>query len=359
MIVFAGVLAASLVVATEQDGHCALALRNKLPCVTTSRGAVIGAEPGEASALKQALTAAEDRFTIRFNRAPPSYALLVGRTPDVVTKELTAAEVVLLPWISEKTQLRAMRIDILTSVLKDPKLGRQLRGLGFTEQDSAGLVDEFWDDLNIAISTYPPYSTLAAHELAHLWFDAAFPSPVPEKPTHRYGTAWPDWLDEAAALSVEGDAGATPRRAEFRDAWRSGGPAPDPLALLLTRIHPVMAQQKDAADVQTSSIALPDGGKVVTSTFMGPTDTSDIFYPQVVAFSDFLQAETANPGVLGEIAAAVAGGTGMEQWLAQSDSGRRLGGSLQEMEVKWRAWLTREYGQPGAPSYKIVPQADD
>ena len=81
---------------------------------------------------------------------------------------------------------------------------------------------------------------------------------------------------------------------------------------------------------------------------MNEAGPKDVFYPQTVVFSDYLQSRTGNPGVLGEVAAAIADGRSFEQWLAESVSGRRLGGSLPALEAGWRAWLLREYGAPAS-----------
>lgn len=349
MIVLVATLAAGLFVTTKTEALCALPAVRDLPCVSTPHGAVVGANRAEGAKLAQALTAAEARFAIRLGRQPPRYALLVGKAPDPVVAALTAAGAsTLLPWAPEEEQIRAMRISFLTALMRRPEMKDGVRATGLTEADIPMGVDEFWDELGISLEPDIPASIVAAHELGHEWFEAAFPFSQDATAGDRYGTPGPDWLDEASALSVEDEAASETRRAEFRKAWKGDGPAPDPLGVFLTRTHPSMTEATGSARTELGTVTLPDGAKVTSSAGITLRDgqASDIYYPQARVFSDFLISRSGDPGVLGAIAAAITQDPNFEAWLADSAPGRKLGGSIRGLESSWHSWLEKEYGQP-------------
>lgn len=226
-----------------EPGLCGLPALRGLSCTSTLQGAVVGASRQEGRALAQAVRAAEARFAIRFGRRGGGHAVLVGRAPQAVVDALSASGAhTLLPWASEEERVRAMRVSLVTAVLRrTPGLQAEFRAAGVTEADIPEMVDEFWDKLGLQLKADTPSSTVAAHELGHGWLAAAFPFREEAPRGDRYGTPGPDWLDEVSALIVEDEASADIQRAAFRNAWKGKGPTPDPLRDFLTRAHPSMS----------------------------------------------------------------------------------------------------------------------
>ena len=325
---------------------CALPALRAVSCVETPHGAVIGAGPEEGRRLGQAARAGEAHFAIRFGRAPSSYAVLLGRTPQAVVEALVAAGVAQkLPWASEAERRAVLEAGMLETFLKRPEFAAIVRGLD--PATAREVMREALTESGIEFEMDIDAGSIMTHELGHGWLEGAFAFPEPATPQDRYGTTGPDWLDEAAAVILEGETAAETRRAEFRKAWQAGSPPPDPLTHFLTREHP--GGEGAAPAFSTELGRTTTATETTVTTFSAGPEPSGLFYPQTQVFIDFLLSRTRDPAVLGEIATALAAGGDLQGWLANSAAGRRLGGTLKAMEAAWNAWLVQEYGRRGPP----------
>ncbi|MDP9413489.1 MAG: hypothetical protein M3Q08_05225 [Pseudomonadota bacterium] len=177
-----------------------------------------------------------------------------------------------------------------------------------------------------------------AHELGHMWYTAAFwpaASPPTTRPTPRYGSPAPDWLDEAAAMLMENEAGARGYRQMFADG-RGADPAraaaisPEmPLAELTSMTHPAMA-------------AMPAG--VAAGPTQIVTGRPSLFYAEVRVFTDYLVNRSGNPRILAAVSEGLRGGGTLDAWLAANGAKNRLPTSLAAIQADWDDWLDQRFG---------------
>lgn len=177
-----------------------------------------------------------------------------------------------------------------------------------------------------------------AHELGHMWYTAAFwpaASPPTIPPTPRYGSPAPDWLDEAAAMLMENEAGARGYRQMFADG-RGADPAraaaipPEmPLSELTSMTHPAMA-------------AMPAGAA------SGPvriiTGRPSLLYAQARVFADYLVDRSGNPRILAVVSEGLRDGGTLDAWLVADGAKNRLPTSLGAMQADWDGWLDQRFG---------------
>lgn len=334
--------------------RCAALTLSEFPvCLDTPSGVVLAADRAEGARNAAYAAAGEVRFRRHFDRAPPPYALVVGRvTPEVTRTLKTAGISAVLPWLTAdqkrvafadsarrgaEAQAKAANLDAAKTAELVATVGRNYQARYEKQGDrDAGVVP---------------------HELGHLWLIHAFwPGAGVDRGGH-YGGPGPDWLDETAAILMEDERLATDRRDQFRLVYKGQAKGDlagrhDPLATFLAKDHPMKGLQD-----RLKPGANPGGGpRVVVMTAderRAGNPGLDVnagarFYLQGRAFADFLVDRTGDPAVFAAIGAALAKGQTLEQWLATEGEGRGLGRSVAEMEAVWNAWLQARFGPAAA-----------
>ncbi|MEN5115965.1 hypothetical protein ABE488_01320 [Luteimonas sp. TWI662] len=183
-------------------------------------------------------------------------------------------------------------------------------------------------------------------ELGHAQYRAAY-WPDAEPVDGQYGTPAPDWLDEAAAVRMEGQAARAQYERSFFAALRTASPAILPLAQFLTQTHPVVAQRQ--ALMQSSRVQTQSGIQVMTMSGDGALSAS-LFYAQSMLFADFLEQTSRKPHILGTISEAIAGGVDFESWLADTGAAHGLPSDIAALQTAWDTWCTTHPGGAHAPA---------
>ncbi|ALN61893.1 ligA domain protein [Lysobacter antibioticus] len=194
-------------------------------------------------------------------------------------------------------------------------------------------------------------SDLLRHEIGHSVLKAAYwPQEALVTDDAHYGSSAPDWLDEAAAIAMEGPKDTESRRILF--VQMAAGDlynAPlKPLDQFLGMQHPRKSDAGLPAAMRSSKNNITVG--------IGNLDDNAAlvrmigYYAQVRGWVDFL-SDSAKPGVLGSIAESLAGGNDFEQWLSQHAAEYGLATSLPALQSQWAAWV-RKGQAPGKSAPK-------
>ena len=172
------------------------------------------------------------------------------------------------------------------------------------------------------------------HGLGHALFRAVYWPGVDDSTSTHYGTPAPDWLDEAAALLMEGKALRLQREAYFAEALRRLPSEIVPLADFLRMEHPVTAQARLRKQAQTG----PQTDSDIHGTSGSDSHAIMLFYAQSLAFADFLIATSGNHGIHGAISAAEAQGVDFADWLAEAGARHHLPHDIPALQAAWEAW---------------------
>ncbi len=360
-------------------------------CADAPTGVVISDQAALAQRYAGVTAEGETRFRRHFGREPTPYAVLIGQSlvggsggvfggssAELQKMLRDAGAKHVLPWLSGEQRERLVEDSVRRTA------EARLKEAGVSGDALKEGVERSVRESMAARAGRDPTQddSAAAHELGHLWFIEAFwPNRERVAANSHYGGPAPDWLDETAAILMEDDRMTAGRRTGFRKAFTGPDAAKHvkPLPALFADPHP-MASRTGGAQLKVQT--LPDGRQGVVlgqgqslpagGTFYpakpgekGPPggltvarvmskeeaaragtdiEAAAAFYAQNRALADFLQERSGDPMVFGRIAAALAGGSTFEQWLAREGAGLNLGSSVAELEAAWREWATRNYG---------------
>lgn len=307
--------------------NCAAA-RRAVPtagaCVASAYGVALSADEASARALLSEALIAEQRFRKTFGREPAPYAVFAfddpaaPKTAGPNLRKLGFRAVLPLPspaLVQRQMAEAASRLQPPAAGGVPPQIVRREGGLSGGE---------------------PRGENLIPHELGHQWYAAAFWSDAPAPTAPRYGSAAPDWLDEAAAMLMENEAGARGYHqmiADGRsaDAARAATIPPEITLVELTSMtHPAM--------VNMPTGATPGGGPITVRA------RPSLFYPQVRVFVDYLAERSGDPRILAAVSHGLRDGTTFDAWLRAHGAKHELPGSLAAMQTDWNAWLDRGFG---------------
>lgn len=323
-------LAATAVAASASD--CA-AVRAALPaggvCVAAGGGVAVAADEQAARALLDEAEVGERRFRAAFGREPARYAIYSYDDPAgaAATRATlrTLGFATFLP-IPSPALLEQQRAEA-SSRLGASSGGSPVR---VQRRDGGG-------------GGEPRGPNLVPHELGHGWYTTAFWSDgtdatasTARPATMRYGSAGPDWLDEAAAMLMEDEAGARSYRQRFADgrspgSQRSAAIPPElPLVELTSMSHPTMA-------------SLPASIGAAGPVQIRITGRPSLFYAQTRVFVDYLTERSGDARILAAVSEGLRGRS-FDRWLAEKGSRHRLPTSLAAMQVDWDGWLDRRFG---------------
>lgn len=195
-----------------------------------------------------------------------------------------------------------------------------------------------------------------AHELGHAWFGNAFDwPPGPRDGRSHYGVyAAPDWLDETAAVLMEGEASSQDRWTALCDR-RPPTTTADFYAAFFDQPHP--SQSLEAVTTEQTVAAFGDDGGDGESTRIvvraAPSgradaparDAGDIYYPLVRGLIDYVAARNGDRPVWGDVARWIAEGGDFDGWLAEHGETHGLAGDVSALSQDWSVWLADSCAQ--------------
>lgn len=321
-------------------------------CVESDLGIAVADTAERARQLLDYAKVGEAKFQIRFGRPATRYAVIesnLGSADSERTAQLRAAGFkTVLPWPSAK----AYRAQVEQSVRR--AVEAQAAALPPEAKEAAikqGLaqLDSQFDPAKVTLRD----AGAIPHELGHDWYRQAYWPNLPQTRDH-YGSPSPDWLDEMAAVLMEGDALFAQRVDQFAERYRklrAAGAATTPDVLIdLPRYfaseHPAAAPVK----------ALLDKQGLTSSTVKGPTvrvlagaeaekvaGGSLRYYLQAAVVSQYLAERTGDPAVFARIGAAFGRSETMAQWLANKEPKGQLPRDLKALQADWLAWLDQRF----------------
>lgn len=303
--------------------RCAAALKaapGYSECVVAGPGVALSLSRAEAAELADIGEDARARFARHFPAATAPYAVFFADDASPVTALKAAGFVSVLPWASPES---------IAGKAIDGALQRASAQKG--QPVPADVAAKTRAKLPQVIARIRSQQRdVIAHELGHQWYEAIYWQGRPAA-SGGYGTAGPDWLDETAAILMEGPVMSAERRVTFQKAWTAATPgtrhtagAIGDLSHFLSRAHP------SAGRVPTDSRSVSVG--VVT-------DNRGAFYDQTRCFADYLLDRTADARVFDTISRFVAGGGTTTQWLANQRRYSKLPRTVTALQNDWAEWI--------------------
>lgn len=307
-------------------------------CVAVPAGVVVGRKK-EISGLAPLLTEAKTAYVRYFRREPRRIAFVVGTDiPEAVARAVESESALAFNWPTMKGQrnafLRSMRAEVDETFAHAPKEAR--------EEILAKIVASF--DSNISDDGKPsPFEAgTIRHEFGHRWFVADFDGATAPKPPPtsgiRYGSAAPDWLDEASAILMENAYLTDLRRKQLTEMLGTEDRDAIPtLAHLTSLTHPTQSNT-DGGGVMEGNISIRTQIRRRGEARVVEKD-SGWFYAMTRGSIDFFIEKTGDDRIVYEIAEEMRRGGDLGSWLAASPRRQVLGGNLAGLEQAWRHWL--------------------
>lgn len=310
-----------------------------LACVSGPGGWFYASDADAAAQIQADVMQAGRDFAHHFGRpAMPGAVIAAGsmgtfNAPNLDLLEEAGARWI-LPWLDERER-RTIQRSLIEGGLREQMPDA-------ADEVIAALLEQAVP----ATSTGAGDSTRSAlrHEVGHMLLIHAFwPGDTPaegDQQDIRYGGPGPDWLDEAAAVLLEGPAMAT-RRMELLATDKASGRLL-PLRAFFATPHPMLETISAARAANAGS----DGASITFSSgddAARAAEDAGWFYTQARAFAEFLIEASGRRDVLGVIAAHVAADGDMESWLAGHGAAHALPDSLTGLELAWSNWLARRH----------------
>lgn len=319
----------ALLTLASADGRCAAALEaapGYPACAEGRLGLALSDTQAGADRLLAEAEGGEPRFKTRFGQDPEPYVVLFFETDPPVAALNAAGFPTVLAWPSI-----AATASLFTEGFRRSELAG---GAGPLSPEAEERVQA--QAARIVADLEARRSDLVAHEMGHLWYLAGFWRES-GLPSDGYGTGAPDWLDETAAILMEGEGLLQDRRYGFFRGWAARSPeeraAPGAIGDLkhfLERRHP--SQTFDPRETATSA-----SGSVTVNVSSRPAG-GDHFDEQARVFADYLLDRSGNPAVFAEITRSLAAGATFETWLATQTGSPDLPSSVAALQSDWTAW---------------------
>lgn len=334
--------------ALDAAALCALVDRD---CLAGDGIAVVNPQPADAILL-EAIKDSHDRFATYFPSTMPMTIVWRGEDAALASdllRDSLFSDAVILPWLDPAQQQSLIARQVESQI-------RQVMA-GQSEAAIDAMIAQAMSQLpaDLQTSTEMDEVELGAvqHELGHLWLVRLYENSVgavdaPDATgERRYGSAMPDWIDEAVAIAMENDA-LHERR--MRDLRENGSHMFIPLADYFTMEHPTMARLREMDQLAPTD----DGGSGMRVIVMNGSDLPDdntdaelAFYTQGLLFSQFLQARAGSANVLKTIADHLDSGDDMVNWLANQSAYPGLPRTVEELESAWQGWLSEQIDAAG------------
>lgn len=302
-------------------------------CRDTPSGVVVGLTEETVVSAAEEATVAEATWAATFGAAPSPYAVVLDQATSAEAVSVAGA-VRVLPWISPSARRQVMEQGVRDAVARQAPAGQ---ADALTASALARAMPQI--DASLAKSTQPG---VMAHELGHLWYIQAYWTGV-ARAADTYGSAAPDWLDEAAAVLMEREGLTEARRAAFHRVWTET-PQADAVSALMAETHPAFASGASTAAL-TQGQPVASGPRVMTMTgeeFQRRTGTdinaAGAFYTRVRAMLDFIEDRTGDHQAIVRLTTHLRAGGTIEDWLVQDPAGRQLGGTVAAADAAFKAW---------------------
>lgn len=319
LVILMGGLIAAMPAAADTTACSAVSDAPALTCRTTAHGWAYADRDEDAQQAASALESAAATFEQYFSRKAPAGALVLSTTFDRAAADRFSETHGLgyaLSWLPPEAK-RAKVEQMMRRAMPDAdedKIQRTLDQLDRHHEDTL------------------------RHELGHALYGAAFWPNVETAPAERYGSPAPDWLDESAALLMEGAGLRQQRESAFLDALRQQSRHIAPLEDFIAMDHPLTAQTKDRLMAQGGQQTQSGIQVMVMASTGDDAARFAVFYGQSLAFADFLIDTSQDPRILGTISTAVAEGADFNDWLADAGPRHGLPGALPALQSAWDAW---------------------
>lgn len=172
------------------------------------------------------------------------------------------------------------------------------------------------------------------HEIGHDLFEAVLWPSGGEESDH-YGTGAPDWLDETAAVLMEGPRHTESRRKVFLQAVEGGETIP--LREFFEMEHPLHGL--DALQTMRDSASGGDGAVVLSGEEIDARlGRAKYFYAQARGLADFLLERSGEPTLFADLARSLRSGSDVGDWLRREGPDHGLPTSVSELEEAFLAW---------------------
>jgi hypothetical protein len=326
-----------------------------LACAEAPLGVALSRDPLRAQSLAGLGRGGETRFRRHFGLDPARYAIVEFDDPALLGGHIRALNAGgfkrTLPWFAPTAYLAAISAAAVS----------QARAEG----EAADLAPERIEALAAeaaarARAVFTPFEIaddeagVVPHEVGHGWYTEAFWPGITLDTDGHYGGPGADWMDETAAVLVEGGDFPDNRRRDFLEIYH--GEAADmrgyllDLAGFLNREHPGKAAvAQDAAKAESNATGAPVVAVVPRGS--GPEqDRFSAYYPMARVFADYLIERTGDTAVFGSIGDSFARGETFDRWLANEGTRRGLAGTVPELQDAWLTWLTMRFREPGPVS---------
>ncbi|KQN96581.1 hypothetical protein ASF01_14585 [Stenotrophomonas sp. Leaf70] len=288
-------------------------------CAAGAHGWVYGRDADQVRMLAGDLAASAAAFEHHFARPPLRLAVLLdapdGIGADDRARLLAAGAVQVIDWPG----MQAFQAARQSAVAADDPGSRLLAA-------NPAIGQAIWRNLT-------------RHELGHVVFNLAYWPDLGRTSGHGHARS-PDWLNEAAAMTLEADELVAQRRRMLRGLRADPAhPLPD-LAVFLAMANPARPDGQAAPATKGVSLVYRSPAEA------GDPATGARYYAQVQGWADFLDQATAavRPGVLGSISGRIAAGGRFDDWLADTGPSFGLPDTLPALEQQWRAWLDATAG---------------
>lgn len=314
-------------------------------------------EPGFAARAAREMRAAARAWERHFGRPAPKGAVI-----DVAFADRTRAmEEAGADWVLAYPFRRVAEVagearredggadggeDRSAAIRSEIEARLEARGIDKSDDEIDGMVERALSRTSDEGSRSPTPDTRRAlrHEIGHDLFEALL-WPSGEEETDRYGTGAPDWLDETAAVLMEGPGHTESRREVFLRAVEAGETIP--LAEFFEMEHPLSGLDELRA-MRGSTTG--SGGAVVLSgeEIDARLGRSKYFYAQARGLADFLLKRSGEPTLLADITRALRSGSAVDEWLGREGADHGLPASVPALEDAFLAWArTDPYGGDG------------
>lgn len=257
---------------------------------------------------------ARDRAENYLCLAPDSYNIIIIDTKKSKNKVPKYDVAVVLPWIFRR----------------EPHIEKQ---------------DLYFDQkVTYYARSFGPNSPIP-HEVGHLLFGKyIIKNGGWTNETSQYGSAAPDWLDEAVAILFEADKDKEARKVQFYESIRNGSTFE--LQSFVNSEHPIWLKKKNKTqNVEPAKTVSGSGGD-------SPQYSEEIlFYLRSLAFAEFLIEKSGNNCILAEIGTAFSNGQSFESWLSTQTQIKNIN-SVGTLEREFFDWVTAQMNDyPGAKDW--------